>query len=162
VANFTSINSPEFWQNCPDELKHMQEGRDGGAAAYFPLGERKDNPPTVIALRLPPGGVLLRHAHDCFRFEVIVQGTLNVGDQVLGVGDVMTSPPNELYGPHVAGPEGCTTFEVFSNYKASHTPIVDLPGGPTSIDVTIPEEHRKLRSLVREVEKSSKAALKAG
>lgn len=149
---FMSINDPEFWENCPDEIKHVQEGRGAGAAAYFLMGERKDNPPTVVALRLGPGGILPRHAHDCYRFEVIVQGTLDVGDRTLKVGDVMVSPPNTLYGPHVAGPEGCTSFEIFSNHKASHSPIVELAEGMVQFDVSTRAGHQRMRDLVQEHE----------
>ena len=149
---FMSIRDPEFWKNCPEELKHVQEGRGEGAAAYFLMGERKDNPPTVVALRLPPNGVLPRHAHDCYRFEVVVQGSLDVGDRILTPGDVMVSPPNSLYGPHIAGPEGCTTFEIFSNHKASYTPIVELEEGMVQFDVGSREGHQRMRELVRQHE----------
>ena len=30
----------------------------------------------------------------------------------------MISEPGIAYGPHIAGPEGCTTFEIFSNLRA--------------------------------------------
>lgn len=149
---FMSINDPEFWKNCPDELKHVQEGRGAGAAAYFLMGDRKDNPPTVVALKLPPHGVLPRHAHDCHRFEIIVQGSINVGERILTVGDVMVSPPNTLYGPHIAGPEGCTTFEIFSNHKASYSPIVELEEGMVQFDVGSRAGHQRMRDLVREHE----------
>jgi hypothetical protein len=45
----------------------------------------------------------------------VVQGTLEVGDgRIARPGDAFTAEPGELYGPHTAGPEGCTTFEIFS------------------------------------------------
>jgi hypothetical protein len=33
---------------------------------------------------------------------------------VASVGDTFTADPHTLYGPHTAGPDGCTTIEVFS------------------------------------------------
>jgi len=70
--------------------------------------------PAVVVLDMPPGYVLFRHAHLCHRFEIVVKGSLRAGDRTLVPGDVMTAAPGEWYGPHVAGPEGCTTAEVFS------------------------------------------------
>jgi anti-sigma factor ChrR (cupin superfamily) len=69
--------------------------------------------PAVVMLDMPPGYVLFRHAHVCHRFEVVVKGSLTAGERTLVPGDVMTARPGEWYGPHVAGPDGCTTAEVF-------------------------------------------------
>jgi predicted metal-dependent enzyme (double-stranded beta helix superfamily) len=83
------------------------------------LGD-EDSAPSVTMLELPPGGVLPRHAHRCWRFEVIVRGSIETSDgKVLGPGDVMISPPGEMYGPHTAGPEGVLTAEVFSQNDAA-------------------------------------------
>jgi len=73
--------------------------------------------PTVVMLDMPPGYVLFRHAHICHRFEVVVKGSMRAGDRTLVPGDVMVAQPGEFYGPHVAGPEGCTTAEVFGTLE---------------------------------------------
>jgi anti-sigma factor ChrR (cupin superfamily) len=122
---------------------------EGGGVAYFPMGETKNDPPTVVALRMAPNWILPRHSHDCHRFEVIVQGTLDVGERVLKVGDVMISEPNVAYGPHVAGPEGCTTFEIFSNHRASHMATLHLPTGPVEFDLTVPGEFKRMMEAQR-------------
>lgn len=71
--------------------------------------------PAALLLRLPPGYTLFRHGHPCQRFEVVVQGSLEVGDgRTATVGDVFTADSGTLYGPHIAGPTGCTTLEIFS------------------------------------------------
>ena len=97
---FTSIDDPEFWKNCPKGLELISKSMEGtgSGVAYFVMGEPKDNAPTVVALRMAPNWVLPRHAHDCYRFEVVVQGTLDVGERVLKVGDVMFSEPNIFMG----------------------------------------------------------------
>jgi len=149
---FMSISDPEFWKHCPPELNLIAKSManvEGGGVAYFLMGEREDNPPTVVALRMAPGWILPRHSHDCYRFEVVVQGTLDVGDRVLKVGDVMISEPNVPYGPHVAGAEGCTTFEIFSNHKASHMATLHLKGGPVDFDVSQPGEFRRMMEAQR-------------
>jgi hypothetical protein len=63
----------------------------------------------------PPGYVLPRHRHASHRLEVVIQGSLEVDGRVLGPGDVMWSQAGEFYGPHVAGPDGALTVEIFSS-----------------------------------------------
>ena len=36
----------------------------------------------------------------------------------------------EMYGPHVAGPEGCVTLEFFSSMQGVGQVILDTPDGP--------------------------------
>jgi hypothetical protein len=80
------------------------------------LGEVEDfSVPVALLLPMPPGYVLARHGHPCTRFEIVVQGSLDTGDGTMAtVGDSFSASPGELYGPHTAGPEGCTTIEIFS------------------------------------------------
>jgi anti-sigma factor ChrR (cupin superfamily) len=143
---FMSIDDAEFWKNCPKGLELIPKSMEGtgGGVAYFVMGEPKDNAPTVVALRMAPNWVLPRHAHECYRFEVVVQGTLDVGERILKVGDVMFSEPKSFYGPHVAGPEGCTTFEIFSNHAASHEVVLDLANGVAKFDVSKPGEFKRM------------------
>ena len=150
---FMSIDDPEFWKNCPQGLELIPKSMEGtgGGVSYFVMGEPKDNAPTVVALRMAPNWVLPRHARDCYRFEVVVQGTLDVGERILKVGDVMVSEPNIFYGPHVAGPEGCTTFEIFSNHAASHEAILDLAGSRVKFDVSKPGEFRRMMEAQRAI-----------
>jgi hypothetical protein len=154
---FMSMDDPEFWTNGPEELKHLLQWRQGGLA-YFLLGERQDNPPTVVALRLAPGEVLPRHAHDCYRFEIVVHGMLDVGERVLKPGDVMISEPGIAYGPHVAGPEGCTTFEIFSNHKASYVTHLELPEGRVECDVSTAGGMQQMRDLMRRQKRAAARA----
>ena len=51
---FISMDDPQFWARCPKELEPVVRGGLTGLA-YFELGEKKDNPPTVVALRMGPG-----------------------------------------------------------------------------------------------------------
>jgi hypothetical protein len=86
--------------------------------------------PAAHLLPMPPGYTLFRHGHPCYRFEVVVQGTLELGDgRVAKVGDTFTAEPGELYGPHTAGPEGCTTIEIFSRLEAAYTLLYEGPNG---------------------------------
>jgi hypothetical protein len=91
-------------------------GFDTSALPLWHISTSRDlSGATAILLRMPPGYVLFRHGHPCNRFEVVVQGSLELGDgRVAHPGDAFSAEPGELYGPHTAGPDGCTTFEIFS------------------------------------------------
>ena len=151
---FIAMDDPEFWKRTPKELENIVQGGLTGLS-YFLLGDKKDNPPTVVALRMGPGWVLPRHAHDCSRFEIVVQGSLDVGERVLKPGDIMISDPGIAYGPHVAGPEGCTTFEIFSNHTASYVTLLDTPQGRVECDISTPEGMRKMREIMVEAARAA-------
>jgi hypothetical protein len=71
--------------------------------------------PAAFFLEMPPDYTLFRHGHPCQRFEIVIRGSLDLGDgRIAKAGDTFTADPFTLYGPHTAGPEGCTTIEVFS------------------------------------------------
>jgi anti-sigma factor ChrR (cupin superfamily) len=92
------------------------------------------NAPAVVLLKMPPGYRLFRHAHICHRFEVVVTGTLQANGRTLRPGDVMTARPGELYGPHVAGPDGCTTAEVFGSLEGVFRVLAEGPDGVREYD----------------------------
>jgi hypothetical protein len=145
---FLSMDDPGFWSRCPEELRPLTEG--GLGASYFLMGRQSENPPTVIALRMGPGWTTVRHAHEGWRMEIVVQGTLDVGERILKAGDVMLSEPGEAYGPHTAGPDGCVTFEVFANYRDSYVTLLEDKGELTACDLTTPEGLRKMQLLLAE------------
>jgi anti-sigma factor ChrR (cupin superfamily) len=109
----------------------------------------EDDPrvPAVVVLDMPPGYVLFRHAHVCHRFEVVVKGSLTAAGRVLGPGDVMTAAPGEWYGPHVAGPKGCTSVEVFGTLDGVFRVLAESGDGPREYDFRrgeIPPDYRPL------------------
>jgi len=103
--------TPEWFR-----AKMNEAGLDADQISLWFLGKAEDfTVPAALLLTLPPGYVLARHGHPCFRLEIVVQGTLDPGTgKVARPGDVFTAGPGDLYGPHTAGPEGCTTIEIFS------------------------------------------------
>jgi hypothetical protein len=112
---------PDFFETItPDAMRWsthgtraMGEGWDLGSVVL--ADEVDDEAPVASLLRLPPGARLPRHAHECHRMEVVVSGSIDVGGGiVLRPGDVSVSRPGEFYGPHVAGPEGSLSVEIFS------------------------------------------------
>lgn len=149
---FYSMDEPEYWAQMPAKLKHLQ-GVDGmNRVVYFVLSKDPENDPdapVAAVLEMEPGTVITRHAHDCERFEMIVKGTLEVDDRVLGPGDVMISHAHEEYGPHTAGADGCTTLEVFGTYTGSYMPIYPGPNGPVTIDWSEPTAAAEKAALLR-------------
>jgi hypothetical protein len=86
--------------------------------------------PAALLLQMPPNYTLLRHGHPCQRFEIVIQGSLEIGDgRTATVGDTFTADANTLYGPHTAGPEGCTTIEVFSAVEGMFRLLYEGPDG---------------------------------
>jgi hypothetical protein len=121
--------------------------RDG--TRVFVLADEPESwdAPAVVMLEMPPNYVLFRHAHICHRFEVVVRGSMEAGGRTLRPGDVMTARPGELYGPHVAGPEGCTTAEVFGSLEGVFRVISDTPDGRREFDFRkgeFPEDYEPL------------------
>lgn len=130
---YHSPRDPGFWDLEPEFLRPVQEACRPFDIdiVHFVLGDPADeHTPVAAVLRLPPGGVLARHAHPVVRFEVVVQGSIEAEGRTLLPGDVMVSPAGEFYGPHVAGPEGCTTVEVFSSIRGTGNVVYDTDEGP--------------------------------
>jgi len=106
-------------------------GADAARMPVWHLGTAQDwSVPAAYLLRMPPGYRLFRHGHPCTRFEVVVQGSLDVGDgRTAHPGDIFTAEPGELYGPHVAGPEGCTTIEIFGEIEGMFHVLYEAADG---------------------------------
>jgi hypothetical protein len=127
-----------YWERYPEHLKDM--GQILAASGLTPatlhvMGDPDDeSAPAALIFTTPPGGEIPRHAHKCERFEIILEGSLHVDDMVLGPGDVMVARSGEAYGPHIAGPEGCRTLEIFSTLAGAHHQILETPDGPVEIE----------------------------
>ena len=141
------FDSEEYWENCPPELENFRSHNDGIRNAYFVMGKKEDDAPTVMIMDLPPGAVIRHHFHDCERVEVVIRGEIRVGDKIFRPGDVMTASLREAYGPNVAGPNGATTAEIFSNYHSAtetNYPELGEGGAALTVDLTDPDFRAKL------------------
>ncbi|MFN0090724.1 MAG: hypothetical protein ACKVWR_10720 [Acidimicrobiales bacterium] len=134
-----SPNDEGFWGRVPaDYLKPLVISSEKGGVplSIFAMGDPHDpETPAFAVFRMGPGSVLPRHSHDCERFEVIIQGSMDAvgpgeGDRHLETGDVMLAGRNEMYGPHVAGPEGFTVVEYFSRLGGLYEITLDTKRGP--------------------------------
>lgn len=144
---FLSVDDEDFWGR---DLKRVETiegegGTQGLTMSHFAFGKPgEDHYPTMTALRMEPGFLLPRHAHGCYRLEVIVQGSMEVDGRILKPGSLMISEPDELYGPHVAGPDGCTTLEIFSSNTAENHITLEEPTGPATYDIRIAEDAARI------------------
>jgi hypothetical protein len=131
MPNYSMDNDPNYWQ-YPDRFKEMAEFAPeiGARAAYYPLGDAYDeSAPVALVLGMEPGYVVTRHSHPCERFEVVVRGSIETEGKTMIPGDVMTAHAWEFYGPKVAGPNGCTTIEVFATMEGAYTRVVEGDDG---------------------------------
>jgi hypothetical protein len=131
MADYSMDEDPDYWQ-APERFRALFEKMHslGVRVSYFPLGDAgNDTTPVAVVVEMKPGFVIMRHAHPCDRFEVIVRGTLEAEDRTLRVGDVMVSAAGELYGPKTAGKDGCTTIEVFGTAAGVTRRIEERAGG---------------------------------
>ena len=131
MPNYSMDHDKDYWQS-PERFRSMFESAAtiGNKASLFALGDpNNDETPMVFVLKMEPGFVLTAHAHPCERLEVIVRGSLEVGGRTLYPGDVLTAAANEIYGPKVAGPEGCTTVEVFAKATGAYLRITESADG---------------------------------
>ena len=112
-------DDPDFWDNAPPARRdsHERAAAAGWKVSMYPMSDdiNDDEAPLAVLMYIPPGGVLPRHKHACHRVEVMVKGSLDLGGgRVIQPGEVHTSGPDEFYGPHIAGPDGSLSLEIFS------------------------------------------------
>lgn len=117
---FYYCEDPDFWNqiNHPSLAwtQEMTRISDIVAGAARMGDDDDEGPPMAQFLKLPPGGIIPKHSHDCYRVEVVIKGSFDVGNgRQMGPGDVMITAPGESYGPHVVGPEGAMTAEFVSD-----------------------------------------------
>lgn len=149
-----SPTEPAFWGRVPAEYLRplvVDSEKVGTPLTFFVAGDPESpDSPGFAVFSLKPGEVLPRHSHDCHRFEVVIAGSMTAigpgeGDRQLNVGDVMTAEPNQMYGPHVAGPDGFTVVEYFSCMRGVYEVTFDTSTGPKKVDLLKRRERRELR-----------------
>jgi len=98
--------------------------------------------------QLGPRARVKRRAPACYRLAVVARVSLGVGTRILKPGDVMAEAPNAFCGQHVAGPEGSTSFKVFSSLTASYGPNYEAPHGPVQVNAPEPGAVDKLTGIM--------------
>jgi hypothetical protein len=91
----------------------------------FTLGNEGDpTRPVFLVTHFPPNAVLPRHYHQDVFMDAVVAGSSNIAGEWHEAGTVRWFPAKAMYGPVVAGPDGCTLLEFY----------VDEPGFRTTLD----------------------------
>jgi hypothetical protein len=129
MPNYT-MDQAEYWVDA-DKYAAFENLRTSNRV----LGDDPRSPRIVI-MDMGPGFVIPRHSHGCERYEMIVSGSLYSQEEVLHVGDVMLAHADEVYGPKIAGPEGCMTLEVFERNDTSGSRYELEDGTMITVDTT--------------------------
>jgi hypothetical protein len=122
----------DYYESHPDDLQSLTAINVASnlKTSTYVLGDPLDDKaPTAAIIEYPPNWVLPRHTHACARMEIVIEGSIAVDDMTLGPGDVMEANAGELYGPHVIGPQGCKTVEIFSTRRGYHLLTFETPDG---------------------------------
>src|ERR1700761_7856785 len=82
------------------------EGEDGQPGAAV-----------ILCIDYQPGFFVDAHKHRTGHVELIVDGSLKVGDQWERKGDIRVVPAGVSYGPIQAGDQGCKGMEFFADRK---------------------------------------------
>jgi hypothetical protein len=162
MPNYFKFSDPGYFEAIASPSMRVsgavtREVMPGWNLGAILMGDDEADPNTPVAsmLWIAPGDTLPRHAHDCFRVEVIVVGSIDVpGGVMLHPGDVMTSRPGEYYGPHIAGPEGCLSVEIFSTAKGT-SPITDPAEGLDEDSVAVA---RRVNEVIARMQAEAAAA----
>jgi hypothetical protein len=119
-----------------------------GDAAVWRLGYDEDPVrPGFMHVRWGPGEGSPEHRHKSWTANVILRGTLRIGERWFQTGDVAVIEPNIWYGPLEAGPEGAEILEIHAT----------IPGVEA---IWRDPDHPDVRSVVKWLEQTGKAAWK--
>lgn len=129
-AYWKAVPPNTAWATLLAAAGHQQ----GLKVAIHVLGDVDDDrSPVAVVVRYPPNYVLARHSHASDRLELVVSGSVEVNDYWLGPGDIWTSPADQFYGPHMIGPDGCTTMEL-ATVAGARRITFDSDGTSMSVD----------------------------
>ncbi|CAJ1500563.1 hypothetical protein [[Mycobacterium] burgundiense] len=148
------IADDSYWQAAPEGAPWAQTvvaagELQGMKTAIHALGDATDeDTPLVVVIKFPPNYVLPRHAHRSDRLELVVSGSLKVDGQWLHPGDIWASSAGEFYGPHVMGPDGCTTMEL-ATVAGGHLLSFEVDGAAVDVDFSDPASLAAVGSLLQ-------------
>jgi len=106
-------HSPRFqhldelpWQ----EVRRQQHG-DHTASVWEKWPEFSDRYLTVYA-RYDPGMIVQPHGHNSDHIVFVIEGDIMCGERHCPAGTHIALDQGDIFGPFVAGPNGCVLFEV--------------------------------------------------
>ncbi len=113
----TILEQPKYSRDTSWEAIEAESPLDGVTLRSFTVGSKDGDPdrPRVVRATFPPGHRVDPHSHVCDYAEIILQGTQQVTRRWYGPGDIRIVQAGTVYGPLIAGPDGCTVLLVFSS-----------------------------------------------
>jgi quercetin dioxygenase-like cupin family protein len=112
-----------------DELPFQDSLGGGKLAVLAGPGVHEDHDAeavVMLAVEFAPNFYTAAHQHVTGHIEVVLEGSIQVGDRLEVAGDIRITPANVSYGPLTSGPEGCKLLEIFPN-RDSILPLADFP-----------------------------------
>lgn len=113
-----SWKSSEAWQQG-EKLRYFRER----------IGVDSENATLILVVDYEPGCVVGVHYHDCDYCSIILEGSINISHVDYGVGHMRFIKAGTVYGPLIAGPEGCTVVDIFAvgnHPEAARSTYIDL------------------------------------
>lgn len=105
----------------------------GHVMAKFTVGEEDSDAATVVFIAQWPAGCRVdAHTHESDYCEILLKGSQKVGATWFHEGDVRIARAGHIYGPLVAGDEGCTIALIFNGQ--GWTPIPARPDRTSGLD----------------------------
>ena len=78
------------------------------------IGQNPENGTGVLVVRYDPNAVIGVHYHQCDYCSVVVEGSIEISHIKHETGSMRFVKAGTVYGPLVAGPEGCTMIDIFA------------------------------------------------
>ena len=99
-------NEPGEWTHVPSQ---------NFSFSSFPVGaDERGTTAYMSVVRYEPNARIEAHYHHCDYCSVVVEGWIEVTRKRHDVGSVRVVKAGTVYGPLIAGPEGCTVIDTFA------------------------------------------------
>lgn len=104
-TGFKSVSwrEPGAWTR-QDSLQYVMER----------IGQDPENGTGVLVVRYDPNCVIGVHYHKCDYCSVVVEGSIEISHVRHAVGSMRFVKAGTVYGPLIAGPDGCTMIDIFA------------------------------------------------
>ena len=108
--------------------------RDGvkRSTRFKPLSTLEPGP-QMLLVELDPHLRIERHSHSANHQIYVLEGQLRAGGEWVGAGGCISLEAGYVYGPEMAGPEGCRCLLVFSEPATTHYEDPDSDNTPDSL-----------------------------
>lgn len=106
----------------------------------------------IFCVDRPPNHRTPAHSHPLPHIELLLEGTLFVGDRVVKAGDFRVVGGDVAYGPIKAGPEGAKCIEISPNLDDHFTSTVTDPN-PESYELNVAEATQQMMTLFNKAKK---------